>query len=250
MCSSDLVLVGAPTATPSATPTATPTPTPTATPVPRPIYLPIALREAACKPSARHADVAVVIDASTSMLEPAPSGRTKLDVALDGVRGFLDRLDLAPGGGDHDRAAVIAFNAAATLLQPLTADRAALDDALGRVAVAPQTCIVCGVETAIDALAEARRDATHTPVLVLLTDGRSNPRPIAEAEVAAAMARARGIVVFTIALGEDVDAEALRRMASEPAFAFRAPTADDLAAIYGAVAGAIPCPAGAYWGGR
>ncbi|MCC7019898.1 MAG: VWA domain-containing protein [Ardenticatenales bacterium] len=243
------VLVRAPTATPSATPTVTPTPTPTATPIPRPIYLPIALREAACKPSARHADVAIVIDASTSMLERAPSGRTKLDIALDGVRGFLDRLDL-DDAADRDRAAVIAFNAAATLLQPLTADRAALDAALGRVAVAPQTCIVCGVETAIGALVDARRDAMHTPVLVLLTDGRSNPRPVAEAEAAAATARARGIVVFTIALGDDVDAEALARMASRPAFAFRAPTADDLAAIYGAVAGAIPCPAGGHWGGR
>lgn len=255
------VLVRAPSPTPTPSPTATPTPTPTATPVPRPIYLPIALREPACKPSARHADVALVIDASTSMREPAPSGRAKLDIALDGVRGFLDRLDLVASAGgatatppadasDRDRAAVVAFNDAAALLQPLTSDRANLDAALGRITVAAHTCIVCGLEVAVDALAGARRDAAHTRVIVLLTDGRSNPRPIADAEAVATAARGRGIVVFTIALGDDVDAEALAGMASQPSFAFRAPTADDLAAIYGAVAGAIPCPAGAYWGGR
>ncbi|MEO8083460.1 MAG: VWA domain-containing protein [Ardenticatenales bacterium] len=151
---------------------------------------------------------------------------------------------------DRDRAAVVPFNDAAVLLQPLTTDRAALDAALGRIAVATHTCITCGLETAVDALADTRRDAAHTPVIVLLTDGRSNPRRIADAEAVAAAARADGIVVFTIALGDDVDAEALARIASRPEYAFRAPTADDLAAIYGAVAGAIPCPASANWGGR
>lgn len=39
-------------------------------------------------------------------------------------------------------------------------------------------------------------------------------------------------------------------MASRPAFAYRAPDAEDLADIYRAIAVAIPCPAGAFWGGR
>lgn len=39
-------------------------------------------------------------------------------------------------------------------------------------------------------------------------------------------------------------------MASRPAWAYRAPDAEDLAAIYRAIAVAIPCPKDAFWGGR
>jgi len=250
------VLVRAPTSTPTLSPTPTATPTATPTRVPAPIYLPIALSERPCKPAERHADIALVIDASTSMLEAAEGGRTKLAVALDAVRAFLDGLDLelvAPPDGTPpagDRASIVAFNRDAALLAPLTADRTALAAALEQVAVAPQTCVVCGMEAAVASLAGARRGAAVSRVIVLLTDGRSNPRPVAEAEAVAEAAKADGIVVFTIGLGADIDAEALLRMASRPAFAYRAPSADDLAAIYRAVAGAIPCPASSWWGGR
>ncbi len=255
------VFVRAPTSTPSPsatptatpTPTRTPTPTPTATPtrVPRPIYLPLLLREPACQPALRYVDVVLVIDASQSMLEPTAGGRPKLDVALAAVRDFVGELVLASASGDPatgDRAAIVAFNSGATRLVGLTADRGALDRALASVVVSPQTCIVCGLEAAVAALAEARGGGV-TPVIVLLTDGRSNPRPVADAEAVAAAARADGVVVFTIGLGMDVEADALRRMASRPEFAYRAPTAEDLAAIYRAVAGAIPCDARQWWGG-
>lgn len=248
------VLVRAPTSTPTATPSPTATPTPTPTPVPRPIFLPLGLHEPPCEPARRKADVALVIDASTSMLERTEAGRAKLDVALDAVRDFLGALDLeasGPAGGARgDRAAIVAFNRDAALLAALSADRAALEAALGGVTVAQQTCIACGMEAAVAALAGARREATVSRVVVLLTDGRSNPRPVAEAEAVAEAAKADGVVVFTIGLGADVDDEALARMASRPSFAYRAPTADDLAAIYRAVAGAIPCPAAQWWGGR
>ena len=46
--------------------------------------------------------------------------------------------------------------------------------------------------------------------------------------------------------GADPHAKAL----PEPAFAYRAPDAEDLADIYRAIAVAIPCPAGGFWGGR
>jgi hypothetical protein len=84
----------------------------------------------------------------------------------------------------------------------------------------------------------------------VLTDGRSNPRPASEAEAAAGRAKAAGVTVFTIGLGEDVDAEALAAMAAPGGRFYRAPSAGDLGGIYAEVAGAIPCPAGAFWGGR
>ncbi len=75
-----------PTSTPteSATPTVTATPTSTAsptTPPPRPVYLPIAeLRH--CVRSAVAADVVLVLDTSSSMLEEVRPGYRKLDAAV------------------------------------------------------------------------------------------------------------------------------------------------------------------------
>jgi Mg-chelatase subunit ChlD len=245
-----------PSPAPTVTPTATPTPTPTPTPLPRPVYLPLLLREPACQPTLRYTDVVLVIDASLSMLEPAAGGRTKLDLAIAAVRDFVGGLALSGGPGTGpgdpaagDRAAIVAFNSGATRLAGLTANRVALERALAQVAAAPQTCIVCGLEAAAAILANARQGGV-TPVIVLLTDGRSNPRPVADAEAVAAAAKAAGVVLFTIGLGADVEADALRRMASRPEFAYRAPSAEDLAAIYRAVAGAIPCDARQWWGGR
>ncbi|MCE7938942.1 MAG: VWA domain-containing protein, partial [Chloroflexi bacterium CFX6] len=88
------------------------------------------------------------------------------------------------------------------------------------------------------------------PAVVVLTDGRSNPRPAAEAVERAAAAKARGVAVFTVGLGDDVDAEALAAMASRPAFAFHTADAEALAGIYRAIAVAIPCPPGTFWGQR
>ncbi|RIL07076.1 hypothetical protein DCC79_15030 [bacterium] len=222
-------------------PTATATPTPV---VLRPAYLPLALREA-CQPTQRRADVALVLDASTSMLDPAGTGRTKLDAARDAARVFLDQLRLGAG----DRAALVSFNGAATLDQPLTDVRADLDRALGAIRVAPLTRLDLGVGTAHAELVGPRRQP-GVAVVILLTDGRANPVPVEAAVDAARLAKADGILVFTVGLGDDLDFEALTQMASRPQYFFRAATADALADIYRDIAGEIPCPPGAFWGGR
>lgn len=180
------------------------------------------------------------------MREPTAAGRPKIDAAIEAARAFLDQLQPARG----DQAAVVAFHAEAVLLQSLTGDRLALDAALDRVAIAQQTCLACGVEVAAAELAGPRHRAGHAATMIVLTDGRSNPRPVAEAVARAAEAKGRGVVVFTIGLGGDLDAEALLAMASRPNYAYRAPDAEDLATIYRAIAVAIPCPPGAFWGGR
>ena len=232
-------------ATTTPTPTITPSQTPTRDPAP--IFLPLLLRET-CLPEQRRVDAVLVLDASLSMLEvTAPgSSRTKLDAAREAAQAFLSALRLGQG----DQAAVVVFNAQATLLSGLTADRAALDAALGSMAAAPQTCIVCGVDSGASELASARHDPDNAPVLILLTDGRSNPQPVSAAVTRASAAKAGGIRIFTIGLGSDLDASALRDIASEPAAYWHAPSAAELAGIYRAIAVDIPCPGAAFWAGR
>ncbi len=232
-----------PTPTSTATPTGTATPSPTATPKPVPIYLPVVLRDPPCDRVKPHVDVVLVIDASSSMLEATRAGRPKVDAARTAATVFLDQLAL-PG----DQAAVVGFNATAWLAQPLTGDRAALRRALGGLTVAQLTRIDLGIRAAHAELRSLRRAAGHLPAIVVLTDGRNNPEPVSSAEAAAAVAKADGVRLFTIGLGDDVEADALARMASAPGDYHFAPDGEDLVAIYRAIAGAFePCPPSMWW---
>lgn len=245
------------TPVPTATNTATPSPSPTATrrpsglpivifpPKPNLVYLPLLLHEV-CRPKQQRVDVVLVIDASTSMNEVTQAGRTKMAAAQAAASIYLDELQLAAG----DQAAIVTFNKSASLAQPLTSDRAALDAALGGIVLAQQTCLVCGVDAAAAELQSAGRRADHTPVMILLTDGRSNPRPVSDAEASAAAAKAAGVMVFTIGIGDDLDADALAKIASRPEFFYRALDAEVLSEIYRAIAVSIPCPSDSFWARR
>ncbi len=253
-----------PTASPTPTLTATPTPSPlaTATPIalpdchallhrhpdapPRP-HLPPPRSHRILHPAERHVDIALAIDASSSMTEPTAAGRTKLAAAIDAARTFLGTLRLAQG----DQAAIVTFNSDAWLLQPLTDDRAALDAALASITTASLTRLDRAVAVAAEALADpARRRAENAAAMIVLTDGRANPVPADVAVAEAARAKAAGVTVFTVGVGYDLDVDALRAIASRPADAFVAPDAEALAGIYSSIAVRLPCPAGAFWGRR
>ena len=244
---SGLCITPVPTALPSATPTREPTPTATPVPtrLPAPIFLPLALRET-CVPGQQRVDAALVMDASSSMLELTVTGRPKLAAAVEAARSFLDQLRLDEG----DQAAIVSFNSDAWLRAPLTGDRAVLDGALDGVQTARFTRIDRGIEVAREELATARHRTGSTPVIVLLTDGKANPVPVEAAVEQARLAKEAGAVVFTVGLGDELDAEALAQMASRPEFFYTAPDAEELAEIYRAIAVTIPCPATAFWGRR
>ena len=105
-----------------------------------------------------------------------------------------------------------------------------------------------GIAVARDELASLRRLAGNLPVLIVLTDGQSNPVPVDVAVAWAAWAKVADVVMFTVGLGQDVDARALAAMASRSEYAYLAPDAEDLAGIYRAIAVTIPCPKEVRWG--
>jgi Mg-chelatase subunit ChlD len=177
------------------------------------------------------------------MAEVDDSGQRKIDAAVEASAVLLDRLSLESG----DQAALVTFNSSARVDRSLVNDRAALHAALAGIELSPQTCLVCGVETAVRELQSSRARAGNMPVIVLLTDGRSNPRPASEAVAAADAARAAGITVFTIGLGDGIDRDALQSMAGATGAFYHAPDATDLAGIYERIAVAIPCPGVTYW---
>jgi len=242
-----------PSTTPSplfaTSPTWTSTRTPTPTPAPQPLYLPITLRER-CPAAKQHVDVALVIDASTSMRdERTAAGRTRLEAALEAARTFAAGLALPA-----DQAAVLGFNSTAWVETGLTGRRADVNSALRRLPshVRQQTRLDLGVEGAHMELTGPWRLRMNRPVMIVLTDGLANPEPAATAVRRAAEAKADGITIFMIGLGTQgqLDVSELREMASEPGYFNRAPDAEDLAAIYRAIAVELPCPGVRMWGRR
>ena len=222
----------APSPTPTSTASPSPTGPPTSTPRPRPLYLPLlSLRH--CLARSGLMDVALVLDSSQSMLETGRGGRSKLDAAREAVQVFLDLL-LLPA----DRAAIVRFSGDAAVLQGLTGERALLEAGLRRLTVSSGTRIHLGLERARGLLAPP--NPGRRSVILLLTDGRSDPDPASLAIAQARAAQADGIVVVAVGLGADIDRASLEQMASPGQFHL-APDAEDLAGVYRRLAAAMPC---------
>ncbi len=231
-----------PVPTQTRTPTRAPSATATATPAVVAVYLPITMRQV-CKPGEVHTDVILIIDASSSMREPSGT-TTKIDAARKAALDFVDNLKLG-----KDQAAVLSFNAQARLDLPLSRDRAALERAINGISTAAGTRIDLALERAGQELASGRPIAGNNRAVILLTDGRTDAGTADRALAAAAALKNGKAAIYTIGLGADVDAAFLRQVATSPSMYLEAPTADQLAGIYDAIAGTLPCPGGVFWGG-
>jgi Ca-activated chloride channel homolog len=140
-----------------------------------------------------------------------------------------------------DRAALVSFNDQAALEQELTGDKALLLGKLDALRTQTGTRIDLGLDVATRELTGPRAVPANNRVIVLLTDGRPTGVENAAVVAAADAAKAAGIRLYTIGLGNDLDADLLRQIATSPRGFFSAPSAADLAGIYGAIAYTIQC---------
>jgi Mg-chelatase subunit ChlD len=186
------------------------------------------------------------MDVSSSMQESTRDGRTKLEAATAAARAFAREMQRDTGS----RIGIVSFAAEAQTVLDLATDPASVERALSSLEPGRQTCIPCALEEAEAAFERAPAHEDAVRAIVLLTDGRSNPRPVDEAIPIAERMHAAGITIVTIGLGDELERDALREIASWPSGFYEAPDAEDLAAIYEQVAVEIPCPAGSFWGRR
>ena len=138
-----------------------------------------------------------------------------------------------------DRGAIVGFNASATKAVALTGDREALHAGLSSLQNSPGTLIDTGLTAARELIEADRRDNVR-PVVILLTDGLHNREP-AEVEAAADALKNIGSLIFTIGLGQNVQADLLQRVATEPTGYYNSPSTDELAAIYDSILVRIDC---------
>ncbi len=238
-----------PTTTPTNTPTETPVPTntqlptPTATPTPTPadIYLPLALKEHCPDVLVTPLDVALVIDASTSMRESTRDGRPKIEAAIDAAKAVARLVS----SGAPLRIAVVRFADEAELVVPLSDDRAAITLALESIETSAGSRLDDGIEKGIAALTGHAFDLARSARMIVLTDGLPSPSGPADVRRAAASARARGIVIDAIGIGLDVDAALLAETAGDPARYHAVDDAEDLVATLQTLIAAPPVCGGA-----
>jgi hypothetical protein len=129
------------------------------------------------------------------------------------------------------------------VVQELTDDLKAVQEALKRIENREHTRIDLGVAQSHRELNSVRHVAGHRRIIVLLTDGKANPVPVDAAVSAAALAKEDGVEVFAIGFGteSELEAEALRRIASEPHYYYETPDPAELVRIYEDIVGRLPC---------
>jgi PKD repeat protein len=203
---------------------------------PSTVFLPLITKNL-CLATPVYADIALVMDTSGSMDEPAwAGGPTKLQLAKSAATDFLNLL-VFPG----DQAAIVSFDSDATLDHVLSDDRAGLIAALNSLAAGGVTRMDLGLAVARGELLGPRHIPSSGRNVLFLTDGQPNGATEEAVLAEAASAKAQGITLYTIGLGSGVDHGLLRAMASSPDHYYYSPSSAQLSEIYRRIAGELRC---------
>jgi Mg-chelatase subunit ChlD len=196
-------------------------------PPPEPLFLPVAVSRH-CVSRRGGVDAVLAVDVSESMTGD------KLHEAVRAAGGFVRRLDPR-----RDRAGVVAYSTEAHVAQALTADFGAVDTALVTLVTSPGTRIDRGLEAATSEVMRDRR-AGAQPVIIVLSDGQQDVER-SRAIGAAAIASESGILVYSIALGDDADFALLEAIAGDAARALVAREQGSLDRVFLQLAGLVRC---------
>jgi VWFA-related protein len=181
-------------------------------------------------------DLIVLIDTSSSMSHT-------IGTVHDAAAGFLATLR------DADRGAVVSFADHVTILQPLTSDRAALQDAVRSTVARGKTSLNAAVYIALKQFGQHVRPggAVRRQAIVLLSDGDDTSSPITLDDVLR-VARTTGVSIYTVSLQSEPREgardrlhiaepdRALRTLARETGGASFFPRANELKSVYRSIA--------------
>ena len=190
-------------------------------------------------------DLVILTDISTSMDTPFPDGVTRLEAARQGVRDFLNGLNLNNLGSDFDHAAVITYGDVATIRtqrqptdeeleltpSPLTPeslafiiDRNTIANSMTVGPLADGATLIDGLDMALAILDGLGRnlEGNAAPRLLIVTDGEDNPIEAAQAQAMVERMRRRipGLQIAVQAIASPtVDAELLQSIATPGLYA-------------------------------
>ncbi len=191
-------------------------------------------------------DVALAIDLSGSMNNDGGTPPEPITSVLSAAQAFAGRLR------SDDQAAVVTFATEGAVTATLSSNLTGISSAIGGLSIDPEeergstntgdALLKAGAE-----LASVRHNDAARRVVVLLTDGLAtapDEEPEQYALTAAASLKAQGVTIFTIGLGNDVNTDFLRQLASSAAQAYTAVSVSEIDTIYKNITAAI-CEDGA-----
>ncbi|MDP2705267.1 MAG: vWA domain-containing protein [Patescibacteria group bacterium] len=195
-------------------------------------------------------DTMLVIDRSGSMDDDGLSPPEPLTSVKSAAESFVERLQ------DRDQVGLVSFATSASRPADsfLTHDFEALKGIIGSVFIrsdsVQNTNIKDGMEEAYKELTSAHTQADSSKIIVVLTDGIAthpqNPRnaadetyPETEALKTAQKAKDKGIQIFAIGLGNNVNQAFLQKLASQSDQYFFAPDRNAVEGIYKRIATAL-----------
>jgi hypothetical protein len=165
--------------------------------------------------------VALVIDNSSSM---GSGPGSPLEIAKAAAQDFVRNLSVGQG---EDAVTVVRFDDSGQTLYPIGFDANAATAAIGGINTGGGTAIDQGLREARSALKSA--PAGTAPIIVLLTDGESDPNAaIQEAN----QAKLEGVQIISIALGSGAGQGLLRAIASSDQDYYESPDPSALANVY------------------
>jgi Mg-chelatase subunit ChlD len=181
-------------------------------------------------------DIVLVVDVSGSMADSIgmAGGQSKQEGAQAAAHAFVDAVELGT-----DRIAVTQFDSSASLVQGLSTDRGAIQDAIDKLSGGGGTNFAAGLQTAIAELDHNKRPDANG-VIVFLSDGLDY-----SGQSEAQQARNAGYRIITVGLGGDVNDAQLRGLASSPDDYYFAPDTDALQKIYVSIAQTLRKPVAA-----
>lgn len=191
-------------------------------------------------------DVVLGIDLSGSMNNDGDNPPQPVTDALAAAAIFANSLQ------EGDQIGVVTFATRAETTTSLTDLHGAVANAIASLEIAPAEEV--GFTNTIQALEQAQAELNsnrHSEdarrVLVLLTDGlptAAGDEPVIENAVTTAKQLAEdGIEVYSIGLGDNVDADFIRQIASDQSNAYFAPNSADLQSIYAEITSSL-CESG------
>lgn len=180
-------------------------------------------------------DIIMVIDHSGSMEDSLGTDSTtaKLDAAKQAAISFLDAVEL----GTEDQVGIATFADRANKVQALSTDKDTITRAIQGIPSGGGTNISDGLLAGDDLLKASEGRADALGVIILLSDGQS------PAQDTALGIKNGGIRIITVGLGQDVNENELRAVASAPEDYYFSPDTNQLASIFTSIARNIQKPA-------